>query len=637
MSRNFFLTAYPESASPATNLVNRDISSDYRGRCGGSHGQEKPMNRTGNAVRKWSHRCELRYLLIAGWLALVSLSAGAQPTMTRVSLNHDGFEADQPSHSSSISANGRYVAFQSRAFNLFSGTPEGYRDIFVKDRITGAVDCASIDNSGFLGNNHSDYPSLSEDGRYVAFESLAGTFAVGDPLRSPAADNVDVFVKDRMGSLACVSLNLDGVPGDGPSRNACISADGRYVAFESGASDLVSGDTGGYWDIFVRDRVTGTTERVSVSATGVPGNRNSFNPRISANGRYVAFESLAFNLVPNDLGNRSDIFVKDRWTGAIERVSVNAAGEEANNHSNWPALSADGRYVAFRCGSANLIPDDPDNFMDIFIKDRETGAVERVSIAGEIGIPLGSAPRHYPTLSADGRYIAFDSSASNLVTGDTNSQTDVFMKDRATGTIERLSVSTAGGQGSHHSEAPSLSADGRYVSFHSGSKFTANDFNSTDVFVRGPLSSALTVSGIVTLEDLVETAKPQTVTFTFRATGFPDIVLTAEVGPTGFFWVTGLEPRSYTLHVKAGKWLGASVAVDTSAGDVSNVEVTLKGGDANGDNSIDVLDLDRLIQAFDSSPDAPNWNAEADFNGDDSVDVLDLDVLIRNFDTTGAE
>src|SRR5262245_44333158 len=123
------------------------------------------MNRTGNAVRKWSHRCELRYPLIAGWLALASLSAEAQPMTTRISLNHDCFEADQSSYASSISANGRYVAFQSRAFNLFSGTPEGYRDIFIKDRITGAVDCASIDNFGFLGNNHSDYPSLSADGR----------------------------------------------------------------------------------------------------------------------------------------------------------------------------------------------------------------------------------------------------------------------------------------------------------------------------------------------------------------------------------------------------------------------------------------------------------------------------------------
>jgi archaellum component FlaF (FlaF/FlaG flagellin family) len=257
-------------------------------------------------------------------------------------------------------------------------------------------------------------------------------------LTEAAPFGADVFVHDRRtGATERVSIDSAGNQGNLPSFDPAISANGRFVAFSSFADNLVPGDTNGgdllfgAADVFVHDRRTGVTTRVSVDSAGNQANNGSLAPAISANGRFVAFGSLADNLVPGDTNGQTDAFVHDRRTGATERVSVDSAGNQGNNGSGGSAITANGRYVAFSSDADNLVPGDTNGETDAFVHDRRTGATERVSIdsAGNQGNNFsgGSA------ISANGRFVAFWSDADNLVPGDTNGQTDAFVHDRKTG------------------------------------------------------------------------------------------------------------------------------------------------------------------------------------------------------------
>ena len=281
-----------------------------------------------------------------------------------------------------------------------------------------------------------------------------------------------------------VSVDSEGREGISGSYGGSLSADGRYVAFGSWASDLVPGDTNTTGDVFVHDRETDASRRVSVNSAGAQGNSDSGDATLSADGRYVAFGSTASNLVPGDWNGSQQVFVHDRQTGETRRVSVNSAGEQGNSVSYASTLSADGRYVAFVSDSSNLVPGDTNRREDVFVHDRQTGETRRVSVdrAGA----QGNSNSYSPTLSADGRYVAFDSAATNLVPGDTNGYSDVFVHDRQTGETRRASVDSTGGQGNSVSFSSTLSADGRYVAFESyASNLVPGDTNGTyDVFVH---------------------------------------------------------------------------------------------------------------------------------------------------------
>jgi Tol biopolymer transport system component len=283
-----------------------------------------------------------------------------------------------------------------------------------------------------------------------------------------------------------------------------ISADGRFVAFASRASNLVDGDTNGKADIFVRDRQTGQTSRVSVASNGAQANDDSLGGSLSADGRFVAFDSTASNLVPGDTNGKADIFVHDRQTGQTIRVSVASNGAQANGHSFTPTISADGRFVAFRSDASNLVPRDTNNDSDVFVHDRdadgngifdEPGGIRtiRVSVASNGAQASGPSPflalSSFPSISADGRFVAFNSTATNLVAGDSNDKLDVFVHDRdAPGGIQttRVSVASDGSQANNHSDSASISADGRFVAFRSSaSNLVAEDTNGTgDIFVH---------------------------------------------------------------------------------------------------------------------------------------------------------
>jgi Tol biopolymer transport system component len=253
---------------------------------------------------------------------------------------------------------------------------------------------------------------------------LAIALALAIPLASRAAP----------GDTIRVSLATDGTEGNSQSRFPAISADGRYVAFSSYASNLVSGDTNGSSDIFVHDTQTGTTTRVSLATDGTEGNYPSSSHAISADGRYVAFASYASNLVSGDTNLATDVFMHDTQTGTTTRVSLATDGAEGNVHSWIPAISADGRYVAFHSEASNLVSGDTNGWSDIFVHDTKFGTTTRVSLATDG--TQGNYHSLHPAISANGRYVAFDSWASNLVSGDTNGFVDIFVTENDTVLIE---------------------------------------------------------------------------------------------------------------------------------------------------------------------------------------------------------
>jgi Tol biopolymer transport system component len=399
---------------------------------------------------------------------------------SRVSVASDGSQGNSHSRHPSISVDGRFLAFASEASNLVLDDTNGYADIFVHDRQTGQTSRVSVATDGMQANGESWNATISADGRYVAFESRASNLV-------PAYiyGTWDIFVHDRQtGQTSLVSVASDGTQGDCCSTQPSISANGRYVAFQSLAGNLVSGDTNGTEDIFVHDRQTGQTSLVSVASDGTQGNSDSRRPSISADGRFVAFDSMASNLVAGDINGAWDVFVHDRQTGQTSRVSVASDGTQANGEAWLPSISADGRYVGFNSTASNLVSDDTNSSMDVFVHDRQTGQTSRVSVASD-----RSQANNYswaPAVSPDGRFVAFSSGASNLVPGDTNDVGDVFVHDRQTGQTSRVSVASDGTEGNSHSGWPSISADGRTVAFESwASTLVPGDTNNTsDIFVH---------------------------------------------------------------------------------------------------------------------------------------------------------
>jgi Tol biopolymer transport system component len=404
----------------------------------------------------------------------------AQGDTERVSVDTAGGDPNSNSSDAALSADGRYVAFNSSASDLVAGDTNSAPDVFLQDRQTGTIERISLDTSGGDPNAPSLSPSISADGRYVAFGSLASDLVAGD------TNSVsDVFVHDRQsGTTERISVDTTGADSNGLSDVARISADGRYVAFNSSASDLVAGDANSDFDVFVHDREGGTTERVSLDTAGGDPNGSSSNPAISADGSYVAFQSGASDLVAGDANSVSDVFVSDRESDTTERVSLDTGDADPDSASREPAISEDGRYVAFQSGASDLVADDANSKADIFIRNRDNDTTERVSLDAGGGDPDGESLG--AAVSADGRYVAFASLASDLVAGDANSASDVFVHDRQAGTTNRVSLDTEGADPDSASSGTAISADGRYVAFQSfASDLVTGDGNGfDDVFVH---------------------------------------------------------------------------------------------------------------------------------------------------------
>jgi hypothetical protein len=411
-----------------------------------------------------------------------AMPAWAQGMTQRVSVSSAGGQGNGSSGGPAISPNGRFVAFYSDASNLVAGDTNQTSDAFIRDRQKSATERVSVSSGGVQGNGNSYSQALSVDGRIVGFYSDASNLVAGD------TNNVqDVFVRDRRtGTTERVSINSAGEQGNNTSIRPAFSADGRFVAFYSSATNLVSGGTNGAFHVFVRDRGTGTTEQVSVNPAGEQATLGGLDPVLSADGRFVAFFSPATNLVPDDTnGFAFDVFIRDRLTSTTEQVSVNSVGSQGNDASSRPAISADGRFVTFDSAATNLVAGDINNTNDVFVRDRQIGTTQRVRVSSGGGQGNGSSL--LPALSPDGRFVAYQSDASNLVPGDTGAF-DSFVYDRRTGTTERVSVSSTGEQGSGNSYSfnTALSSKGRFATFESdASNLVLGDTNGMrDVFVR---------------------------------------------------------------------------------------------------------------------------------------------------------
>jgi PKD repeat protein len=426
----------------------------------------------------------------------------------------------------SFSSDGRFVAFDSDAADLVAGDTNGWRDVFVKDRQTGTTTLISKSSSGVPGNSISEYASISANGRYVAYFSYATNLVAGDN-----NGHADIFVHDRdTGTTTLVSRNTAGDLGNQISLWPTISPDGRFVAFNSHATNLVPGDPGNpYPDVFLRDLQTNTTTLLAPNVSGGYGNIGTYVPTsISSDNRYVAFWATSTNLVSGDTNGYSDVFVRDRGTDTTALISVSTAGVQGNGRSEVPAISLDGRYVAFQSLATNLVTGDTNGKQDIFVRDLTAGTTDLVS-KSSAGV-AGNSNSGTPAISADGRYVAFFSSATNLVAGDTNGMRDVFVHDRQTNTTTRVSVSTAGAQGNANSLDAFISPDGRYVGFYSdASNLVANDTNGQqDIFVRDQLTGttrSLTIWEPAPVADFTANQtsgdRPLAVQFTDSSTGSP--------------------------------------------------------------------------------------------------------------------
>jgi Tol biopolymer transport system component len=449
--------------------------------------------------------------------------SGAVSATEKVSVNSTGGNVTNgDSYGPSISADGRYVAFESYATNLVSGDTNSLSDIFVKDTKTKTVERVSLKKDGNqITDSGSSYPVISANGRYVAYIST-GDLGWG-------SGTSQIYLYDRIAkSTELVSQSSKLIVGNTDSYSPSISADGRYVAFYSDANNLMdpnfetsASDSNGVSDIFVRDRVAGTTKRVNlnngIQATG----GSSSNPSISADGRYVAFCSYATNLVSGDTNGLLDVFVRDTWGGTTKRVmgkTSSGSPAEPNGDSYDPSISSDGHYVSFVSYATNLVLGDTNGWGDVFRADMFQSRmpfVTLVSIAanGTQGNDWASSP----SLSADGRYVSFVSWASNLVSGDTNGYNDVFVKDMVTKKIKRLSVSSNGTVGNSFSYDTAISANGKYVVFVSqANNLVSGDTNGkTDIFVNTVDFTSPVVKAVDPKKGATGVKRSKTITVTF--------------------------------------------------------------------------------------------------------------------------
>jgi len=422
------------------------------------------------------------FLFFSAWPANVLAQ------IQRVSVSGVGAEGDRGSYQASISDDGRIIAFRSNATNLVAGDTNNVSDVFVHDTQTGATERVSIESDGTEFNDGSFAPSISDDGRYVALQSYRGSDYGGYGYAK-----ILVYDRQTGTSTEVLPIPFIGDPVDREARQEpSLSGDGRYVAFHSLINKCTTvpasmcppdDDLFADHDIFVYDLQNQTTERVSRDSSGVEGNGDSYSAALSDNGNFVAFYSYANNLVSGDTNSAEDVFVKDRSTGATTRVSIASDGTEGNDDSYRPSISGDGRYVAFRSLATNLVVGDTNASWDIFVHDRQTGVTQRVSVA--TGGTQANNHSYEPSISDDGRYVTFRSAANNLVTGDTNNRWDIFLRDRQLGTTVRINPGVSGSEADNHSYEPAISGNGNFITFESdATNLVTSDTNtSKDIFL----------------------------------------------------------------------------------------------------------------------------------------------------------
>ena len=383
-------------------------------------------------------------------------------SLTRISVDSGGTSANNIATGGVMSADGRYVVFQSTATNLVGGDANGFFDVFLRDTLTGTTTLLSTATGGVQGNNVSSVAAVTDDGRFVFFNSSATNLVGGD---TNAA--LDVYMRDTLtGVTTRVSTTSVGGEANGASQNVDVTGDGHFIGFQSTANNLIASDSNGFSDAFVKNLSTGVVTRISVADDESQANGNSLVARLSDDGNRASFVSSASNLVATDTnGALTDVFVRDIAAGTTTLVSVATGGGSGDGTSFGASISGNGRYVVFESNASDLVAGDTNSATDIFVRDLQTNTTTRVSAAGDG--TQGDALSSQSSISADGRYVVFFSLAGNLVQGDTNGLRDIFLKDMVTGNVTRLSVAADGSQLNDLSNTPQISADGHYVTYQS--------------------------------------------------------------------------------------------------------------------------------------------------------------------------
>lgn len=421
---------------------------------------------------------------------LVSLLAPALPAgIEKISGGPQNQNANAGAGLVSISESGRYLAFDSMASNLTPNHPGLGADIFLVDRAAATIVCISENYDGTPNQVElpSMCPSITPDGRYVCFSSWQDKIVLGES----NLVKQDCFVYDRVsGTKEWVSVS----DAEGPAVAICsfptISADGRYVVFQSTSKVLLAGgpELDSVTDVFLRDRQLGTTTKISKSSTGGVANGHNTFPILSGDGRYVVFRSTATNLGPVDSnGPIADLYRVEIATGATQLVTLSSSGIAGNGSSDVDSLdcvSHDGRFVAFRSLASNLVPNDTNGVHDVFLRDMTLGTTTLVSVSTSGGVGNGTST--WPVVSNDGRYVVFDSTATDLVATDINGSVhDVFVRDLVLGVTTLVSKSASNVQSNASSAYSSISEDGRFFGFWSlANNLVGGDTNSlSDLFV----------------------------------------------------------------------------------------------------------------------------------------------------------
>jgi Tol biopolymer transport system component len=469
-------------------------------------------------------------------------------------VTRDGGQIHADTFWPAMSGDGGVIAFASMASEIAPGEANDDMDVFARDTRTGVIERISAAADGAGADAWAISPTISPDGRYVGFLSGATNLVPGDVNGVP-----DSFARDRRtGANELISVSSDERQADGLSGQPVFSADGRYAVFLSQATNLVPGDTNGRQDVFLRDRVAGTTERVSVGSAGVQADGDSLEPSVSADGRFVAFESGAENLVPGAGNDHRDVFVRDRRTGTTEVIpapagvevtqpSISADGRMvayassgpdapsqvsvydrqtrastlvsqaasgtggADAYTASPRISGDGNYVAFFSFAANLVPGD-DGMSDVFVRDLRARTTAKVS--GGVGGRLGDAYSDFPSISTDGKYVAFESEATNLVEDDTNGYSDIFVHDRAPGPEARFAVADLRTDGGHGRAPVRITASVKDVGE-----------------VAGTYQALLWIDGAIAGERAVSVREDQTTRVSFEVRDLPRGTHTVRLGP----------------------------------------------------------------------------------------------------------
>jgi Tol biopolymer transport system component len=407
---------------------------------------------------------------------------------TRVSVSSDGVTADMSASSGVLSADGRYAVFASAATNLRDGVATSGTNVYRHDRTTGDTVLVSVTPAGNPGNDVSRDPSVSASGQFVVFGSFATDLVAGD-----TNARQDVFVRDMVtGTTRLVSGATEGVVGlpgasslSGLSGAREISDDGRYIVFNSLATNLVAGATNGTQHVYVKDMTTGAVVRASVNDAGEPGNRPSQQPAISGDGRVVAFQSSSTNFTTSPLFNTLQVFVRVLPDG-LTTLETPAAAAVARR-SGVPTLSVDGRYLAFESEAALDTADLDNGTPDIYLRDRTAGTTALASLSPNM---VSGANSGRPSISGDGRWVVFDSLDELLVHGDAGGLNDVFLYDRDERTVVLVSRNDAGEQANASSGltlgGASVSSNGQVVLFGSiaSNLVAAPSSGSNQLYVR---------------------------------------------------------------------------------------------------------------------------------------------------------